>query len=1421
MGLISYIKSLYYNDKYKKAEICFGEGKSKEAEEILISILDKHPFAAGRLVAYYSSLAHDANVSDSITLLKSAIALKKKSDSVCDMKSYDGEISKFVNVLVDRAESEFNKSFFHECYSLLSKLHEVGFKTKKSIELYHGSLVCHILNELKSTQTYEKKFSALINRLKAEWPSINSITNIVGFIIALSKDFESARRFYASNKVLEIVVDNDHNFKILDNVEKIICGKDVEASPKQVKEIVLKYGKEIVLKPGISIGSSINLFDKCWSVSKEPSFIISILNTVETYRNEYISHILTNHSSYLSNKTLCNKFINWIYDTIAPPEKSIQLLEKLHNLSYDTEHYYVSKVHESVSSMSLENKLNLINHALSVFPMSVVLIDDKLDCARAYLNVKDEEAIIIADSLLWRMPKCDKAKIIKVCAICNIANAEQNIHKKISLLQQAEEIVKSGNTPEYDSVRDNLWQSLLSVSKCYYSSGSHDKAYEILQSISSQGCRNALVLIASYRLSEIKAVDTVEQKLNLSSLSIEEILYHRMSFINENPAYQEIWDIYIEALLANLKQYENKAALEHLNELVHKIDKVGFNVSVSQKKKKNVIKEIIKRKYLIARDYELVNDIDNASKTYHEINILEDSPIISNIIGVPYIIAFAGGVNDWDKSATYFEQTQTAGVFYVDIEFTTTNRDGNKFKFVINDNIWCGAGAEEGNVAINAGDNISVTKLGRYRIYLDLSDWYNPTYCLSSKDYGKAVKSIKPTLSALRFVICRLKNKDDSDILRHRRQIVSLLRNSADAYRDEKNDIAYRFALSLLKCGEDKKALQVLSEFLPNEGFLKKVCLQNSIIKAQASLDDFNKKLKAVSNRTLSSYDAISFINHMLDYIADISPVLTLTKTTLIKYRNTLKRYAIYKLFDEGRYDVAFEKMLKEHKDYLTDSTALRNIAVMCLNVAESNQIRHENYKEVIAVWLTAIYQEKLFIASLNHTSWDDKFRFSLYNAYGHFNSDSYNDLPDNIITAYSNDSNIVHIRDVQMALLDRFESAISAHQDYHTFFTNQKDAMDAFIALNLDKKCHIVAPFLAKNDTNIFQSIVDAFEYDRAQEKYNWEDILSIGAIYKVGIQIYNDYSLAKDYFDECDSVINSKSLSESDAKTTFASSKILLIKKFGKLFSALVANVKGKVSKLTTQNMSDFRRKFNFYIILCVSIKDNVLSYMFSTYVMSFVVGQVNEKNMNPVEASDYILPIYLLDTTNKRTKDNLSILFEILINETSIQADKAILSILNKVKNVDNDFYVQLYNEREHAEVEKKLSNIVKKVNENSMKKHTALNQIYDIYSIRSYDARVCQNLAQLCDICIMEYIIGNKYGRSEVERILDILKQNASIEFQRHANIFKKSYIAIWNQLDSNTKLLLNGNNQSFSGISLNENGLALKKGLDYYKSLGKI
>ena len=690
-------------------------------------------------------------------------------------------------------------------------------------------------------------------------------------------------------------------------------------------------------------------------------------------------------------------------------------------------------------------------------------------------------------------------------------------------------------------------------------------------------------------------------------------------------------------------------------------------------------------------------------------------------------------------------------------------------------------------------------------------------YRETKKIEGKS--SIK--LADLRYVICMLKTGDNNVSIQNGAKIESLLEKSPSAFIEERNEIAYRYALQLLRAGKTDNSLSIVNQYLPQESTLKQACEQQFIIDGLNRLDEFNSKLEQIRTRQLSSNDAIYMVNHMLEFADEVKYVINISRPTLSKYRKSIKNYAVLKLFDEGRYDVAFDKLKKEHSNFLEDLTSLRNIAIVCLNMAESGMINDDNYEEVISIWLTSIYQERLFIKSLDYTSWDDPYTFSLADAYGHFDEDSVGDLPDNVNFDEPDGSTTnVAIKDVQQSLLNRFEASINDNNQYLQFFNEQKEAMDDLLELNLDEKCRIVAPFFAEESEDIFSEIESAFETDRINHYANYEDVLATG--YKFGLtdDEYGDYHEASEYYDECVRVLDVMGLQS--IKTAYSRTKINSIKVFPKKWDSLVSMVKGKVGSLGSADKSKFDLNYNCYLVICSALRDGTVSFPFANYVMQHIVAEVNGHRISKAKASEYILAVFLLDSSNPRVQENLTTLFEMLVRENSTESKTAVSKILNDVQRKDSSFYNKLNQEYQEAIVDNELNVIVDKVNGNTMKKSAAIERVYQLYTSYSNNPRLCENLAILSNLCIIEYVIGMAPGYQSVQRILDNLKANRSPEFRRHYKVFKDSYNQIWDSLPFDTQQLLD-DSSPFARIdptrTLNEKGYALKRGLGYLKALG--
>lgn len=117
---------------------------------------------------------------------------------------------------------------------------------------------------------------------------------------------------------------------------------------------------------------------------------------------------------------------------------------------------------------------------------------------------------------------------------------------------------------------------------------------------------------------------------------------------------------------------------------------------------------------------------------------------------------------------------------------------------------------------------------------------------------------------------------------------------------------------------------------------------------------------------------------------------------------------------------------------------------------------------------------------------------------------------------------------------------------------------------------------------------------------------------------------------------------------------------------------------------------------------------------------------------------------------------------------------------------------------------------------MSSSSALQKVYSIYKDNKDNSRVCDNLCTLIDMCIKEYVIPDKYGKSTVMSIFNELKYNKSTTYRTSAAALKKERQEILNSLSLQERILLTGG--SSYDTELNADGIKLKNALQLYLDL---
>lgn len=704
------------------------------------------------------------------------------------------------------------------------------------------------------------------------------------------------------------------------------------------------------------------------------------------------------------------------------------------------------------------------------------------------------------------------------------------------------------------------------------------------------------------------------------------------------------------------------------------------------------------------------------------------------------------------------------------------------------------------------------------------------------------------TWAKIRTTICQLKkgtSLNEEDVLK----VLSYV-----GFAKEKKDLSYRYCIWLIKNTSAKNALDFIKEHLPNEDELIDICNNEYIVEAEASLAELNASIEDMTTGKMSLSDATKLASKIDSYDATISPYLENVHSKIISLKESIQSYILSKSFEEGDYKLALKLLKDTGVSWFLDDIYLRNVAIACLGIAENGLLNKLNYKEVISYWLTAVYRDQLFVQSLDYTSWDDSYTFTLDNSMGGSKDESFDTLPDNVNFDEAIEGSVISICEVQQSLLGRFEAVIESLDNfYRQFYDTQKDAMDSLVKLNLDHPCMIAAPYLANNTRKCINEIKGTLDYE--YDNYGNENILKVGLMYNLTSGVYGDYKTATTAIDDCSKAILTKSVVQ--VNSAFCDSAIDSIREFPDLYSSFVANLQNALSSLI-KDEADYKTVMSLFIPICRLINDSTIAYMFGNHINQCVVGELNDEKLDLATGLEDMVSVYEVAKNCSRLKDNIGNVIEALIGKyvteeksTDLSALKTVLSKTGREfePNVEKTLTEQVVmvavisdhldsikglatisanseslrlrlshvkDEAEEASINLQLSQIVDKVNNNKILYYSALQKVYSLYEVHQNNKRVCENLCTLVGMCIREYVIPDKVGKSTVMTIFDKLKYNKSTTYKSCASSLREERENILGSLPYEARRLLTGG--TAYGSTLNAEGIRLKNALQLYLDL---
>jgi hypothetical protein len=515
----------------------------------------------------------------------------------------------------------------------------------------------------------------------------------------------------------------------------------------------------------------------------------------------------------------------------------------------------------------------------------------------------------------------------------------------------------------------------------------------------------------------------------------------------------------------------------------------------------------------------------------------------------------------------------------------------------------------------------SVVKLEKYLDYIsencltelvqDISSKVNLKLCSLHKDYGySSEQSLEfrkaetaytklstisdartQSWSKLRILICKIKQGNAVKL----ESVIETL--SCVGFAKEKKDVAYRYALLMLSKGKIENAMSVVTKYIPQEADLLEYCNNQLVIQAENRLNELNTEIDKIHCGDATLSDAQSLLNRLDNYDQEILPALKDVHSKIIGLRTYLRSYILNRCFVEGNYLNAFDILKSNGDNWYNNPINFRNIAIACLGIAEKGQLDRYNYKEVISYWLSAVYRDQLFVQSLDYTTWDDAYSFTLENSLGGSKDISYEKMPDNVNFDPPIEGKVISIAEIQQSLLSRFEKVLETTSDtYRRFYGEQKDAMDKLVSLNMDNPCFIAPPQLSKTNAECQSAIKSALDYE--YENYPSENILKVGMLYGLNTGIFKKYKDAVSYSDAC--IEAAKALTTTKVKNAFGESSIYSIREFENLYSSLVNGIQNELQVHIMGN-TNYKEILTDFSPICTALNDPTLFYIFGNYIGS----------------------------------------------------------------------------------------------------------------------------------------------------------------------------------------------------------------------------
>lgn len=535
-----------------------------------------------------------------------------------------------------------------------------------------------------------------------------------------------------------------------------------------------------------------------------------------------------------------------------------------------------------------------------------------------------------------------------------------------------------------------------------------------------------------------------------------------------------------------------------------------------------------------------------------------------------------------------------------------------------------------------------------------------------------------------RISICRLKLNESIGL-----QENSEIQKSDKEYQ---KDLFYRYSVYLLKKGEFHQAENIITTRLNFKSAeidkLKDILKSVKVNNALNQITQINQQIEQLYDNSLSTEELSTFYNSLDSIVSILKPVDLEISEKVLAIKPTLFNRLLTNYITIEQYGNAIN-LIQKYPKFWDSPELLKNLGICCYGYTSRGLLTEKNYKIVISGWLSSVYSDNVILKSLEDTSWDDKYTFSLAESIGS-NYSQHEEVPENVNYDEISESNI-SIGSTQRELLQQFETIIHKeikdHQlsiQVNDFYDKEKEALEKVVNILATDILFPTPHFAMSNGLN---NIIIK-ELDSDYSEYSNEEALEAGVPYikNSTSSIVYQYFFANDIVDRIKSAIEAEN-SETIKKLSTNENKGWIEK-----FDNISTTVEDSLFNTIANKISEDNENEALIAVMeeCIAFSTNneKLKHQYSNYVASYCISQVNEDSIDNFKALSLMKGAYLRSPNNPRICKNFITLIrynlmDMLNDRTKKTTD--IYKILDWVKSNMSQTYKQNSNELSNARKE----------------------------------------------------------------------------------------------------------------------------------------